>query len=773
MAFRNLTNSGKEYLATRLANELPVKFIKAKIGNGSVPLLTNPANTTDLYNFKKQVTILNAVQEQNSIKLTLQITNDGINEGFYLKEIGIYVDDNGKEVLYWYCNEDNSQYINAQSDIPIVFEIDIMMEVTNINSTIVEWTGKDTWISKTHFDEKVRTFEIPTIAELQSRKNLKVGDIVEVLGYYTAGDGANHKRIIANEDDGTGIQLNNGLWANILEKNIVHTSWFGTKENEDSTQAVQKALNILPDTKSTIIVDKPTIVGVINVKPYKTLTGNKLKAEQISMYQSSSLINIELEPNNSLNNKPMILIDAINCPKTKCDVLIDKIKVYGKTQNRDFLLLRNVNEKTSGSQGIYSLKVSDIYGSVQFNTIVKFQCAKLKANPNRSWITYCILKNIRWASYKKAIELLTFDSDGVEGEYGYDTTARPVSTIEAITIDNCTFESIPTSETFCRLGNGCNNISIINSWSGDFHVSNTKKYYIFDTRGNYHLTDLTLYYLDKSWIYSNEYLTFLGTDIELAKTSEINFHYKKSSYSELKSHNNFSLNHANNPGEIYIIAKIPKNIEEFSTIPYILSQAQFNNLSILNIPTINLVCNSRSSLNEKSKIEFTTNIETLKKLIIFKDKSENLYVGIESTENNFMGCVSGKIKCYSNEEYSYYKTYIDRQSAINSGLIFVEEILANQRIPMSDKVLSYSFEMPADKTGTKNSATIVLPKKLNTTNYYVEVHKTLGSPLDIKFNVESKAIDRFLLHWISEQSLAGYVFEIAIIPYSEGRIKVI
>ena len=155
MAFRNLTNIGKEYLATRLANQLPVKFTKAKIGNGSVPLATDPAQTTDLYGLKKQVTILKTIQEQNSIKLTVQITNDEINEGFYLKEIGIYVDDNGKEVLYWYCNEDNSQYINAQTDTPLSFEVDIVMEVTNINSTVVEWTGKDTWVNKTLLNEEM------------------------------------------------------------------------------------------------------------------------------------------------------------------------------------------------------------------------------------------------------------------------------------------------------------------------------------------------------------------------------------------------------------------------------------------------------------------------------------------------------------------------------------------------------------------------------------------------------------------------------------------
>ncbi|MDO5789192.1 MAG: SGNH/GDSL hydrolase family protein [Fusobacterium sp.] len=47
--------------------------------------------------------------------------------------------------------------------------------------------------------------------------NLKVGDIIEVLGYYQAGDGANHKRKIESENDGSGVQLNNKLWANLIK----------------------------------------------------------------------------------------------------------------------------------------------------------------------------------------------------------------------------------------------------------------------------------------------------------------------------------------------------------------------------------------------------------------------------------------------------------------------------------------------------------------------------------------------------------------------------
>lgn len=84
-----------------------------------------------------------------------------------------------------------------------------------------------------------------TIAEMQKDSKLKTGKVVEVLGYYQAGDGAGHKRVIADSDDGSGVLLDNGLYANIVHNGEVNVSWFGAKGDgvTDDTEVIKKVIN--------------------------------------------------------------------------------------------------------------------------------------------------------------------------------------------------------------------------------------------------------------------------------------------------------------------------------------------------------------------------------------------------------------------------------------------------------------------------------------------------------------------------------------------------
>ena len=178
MAYRGLTKVGANYLATRIANNLPVEFVKVVIGSGIVPQDKDPADTNDLFSPKQEAKILAKSQVENAVDITIQVTNEKVEDGYYLKEIGVFVNDNGENKLYWYCNEDNAQYIPRKTDVPINFEIDIKMEVTNIDSPIINWDGTGTWITKEYLDKIVKDLEteLNKIATPTELGRIKVGN---------------------------------------------------------------------------------------------------------------------------------------------------------------------------------------------------------------------------------------------------------------------------------------------------------------------------------------------------------------------------------------------------------------------------------------------------------------------------------------------------------------------------------------------------------------------------------------------------------------------
>ncbi|MGL6130174.1 MAG: hypothetical protein ACRCZ9_00995, partial [Fusobacteriaceae bacterium] len=80
-----------------------------------------------------------------------------------------------------------------------------------------------------------------SIADLKASFKYKVGDVVQVLGYYEKGDGAHHHRKITNNPSKPYLTLSNGLKAELLDK-VVRPEWIGTKNIHDVIETHIKPL---------------------------------------------------------------------------------------------------------------------------------------------------------------------------------------------------------------------------------------------------------------------------------------------------------------------------------------------------------------------------------------------------------------------------------------------------------------------------------------------------------------------------------------------------
>lgn len=169
MAYNGLTKLGAEYLSKCLANNKPVIFKKIKVGNGSIPEGKNGKETTALYSQKKEVNILSKEQVENSVKLTVLLNNLDLTAGFYVKEMGIFIEDDGIEKLYWYINKDNPSFL-PDKNTPSKHRYNVYCEVSSSESVIVNFSGKDLFVDKEYVDNRTK---IATHAELG---RIKVGE---------------------------------------------------------------------------------------------------------------------------------------------------------------------------------------------------------------------------------------------------------------------------------------------------------------------------------------------------------------------------------------------------------------------------------------------------------------------------------------------------------------------------------------------------------------------------------------------------------------------
>ena len=149
MKFNGITKKGREYLAKIQAENKPINFAKIKIGDGRLDNYDNPAELEHLINQKVEKGILTLNQEHDTVILTTNIDNVSLRTGYYPREIGVFVNDNGQEIMYYYMNDgDETSWIPPESDGPFKIELKLNLIASNAQSIIVEGVGKDLFITK-------------------------------------------------------------------------------------------------------------------------------------------------------------------------------------------------------------------------------------------------------------------------------------------------------------------------------------------------------------------------------------------------------------------------------------------------------------------------------------------------------------------------------------------------------------------------------------------------------------------------------------------------
>ena len=149
MKFNGITKKGREYLAKIQAENKPINFAKIKIGDGRLDNYDNPAELEHLINQKVEKGILTLNQEHDTVILTTNIDNVSLRTGYYPREIGVFVNDNGQEIMYYYMNDgDETSWIPPETDGPFKIELKLNLIASNAQSIVVEGAGKELYITK-------------------------------------------------------------------------------------------------------------------------------------------------------------------------------------------------------------------------------------------------------------------------------------------------------------------------------------------------------------------------------------------------------------------------------------------------------------------------------------------------------------------------------------------------------------------------------------------------------------------------------------------------
>lgn len=233
-----LTTAGLNVLTKLMASRGPLKFVRAELGDGKCTGEAACRARTTLVNKVSNATFIGAKYEGGEALITTRYDNTGLQTGFFVREVGLFVQDPDSSAAVLYCYAtfgDEPDWIAPEASARYIRTYDIVTIVSNVASVEVNISPSE-MIDREEFEQKLSLIG-SSISALESYVMMR-------LGHNTA-----------NLDKLEGIDITGA------EANMLAGVQFALKEHTASIDGALLALATILDQKVRGLEDELTKVN--------------------------------------------------------------------------------------------------------------------------------------------------------------------------------------------------------------------------------------------------------------------------------------------------------------------------------------------------------------------------------------------------------------------------------------------------------------------------------------------------------------------------------